>query len=323
MGLSIAMIVLGVLSVILEPVFFIIYFIPTQPTVGVVTIIFHVLSVINGLAFIATGGLGVFSAKKPSRRGTIKALMALNIISACLTVPRLFLNGLLIVSFSEMSAMLTLTVVLFILGLAGGTISIMLSAWTCSTICCLRTEAVGTVRYTPAAVSDGAFFTSHKKAIMGLSIAMIVLGVLSVILEPVFFIIYFIPTQPTVGVVTIIFHVLSVINGLAFIATGGLGVFSAKKPSRRTIQALMALTIISACLTVPSLVHDGFSIVWFSSWSSTRMSVLSVVLYIIGLAGGTISVVLSAWTCSAICCLRTKAVGTVRYTPAAVSDGGQ
>ena len=70
-----------------------------------------------------------------------------------------------------MSAMLTLSVVvLFILGLAGGTISIMLSSWTCSAICCLRTEA-GTVRYT------------HKKAIMGLSIAMIVLGVLSVILE--------------------------------------------------------------------------------------------------------------------------------------------
>ena len=51
--------------------------------------------------------------------------------------------------------MLTLTVVLFILGLAGGTISVVLSAWTCSAICCLRTEAVGTVRYTRAAVSDG------------------------------------------------------------------------------------------------------------------------------------------------------------------------
>jgi len=312
MGLSIAMIVLGVLSVILEPVFFIIYFIPTQPTVGVVTIIFHVLSVINGLAFIATGGLGVFSAKKPSRRGTIKALMALNIISACLTVPRLFLNGLLIVSFSEMSAMLTLTVVLFILGLAGGTISIMLSAWTCSTICCLRTEAVGTVRYTPAAVSDGAFFTSHKKAIMGLSIAMIVLGVLSVILELVFFI----PTQPNMDAIT--FHVFSVINGLAFIATGGLGVFSAKKTSRGTIQALMALNIISACLTVPRLLLNGLSMVFLYSWS-VQLTSLSVVLFIMGLAGGTISIMLSAWTCSAICCLRTEA-GTVRYTRAAVSD---
>ena len=47
-----------------------------------------------------------------------------------------------------------------------------------------------------------------------------------------------------------------VINGLAFIASGGLGVFSAKKPSRCTIKALMALTIISACLTVPRLVFD-------------------------------------------------------------------
>ena len=56
-----------------------------------------------------------------------------------------------------MSVQLTsLSVVLFIMGLAGGTISIMLSAWTCSAICCLRTEAVGTVRYTRAAVSDGA-----------------------------------------------------------------------------------------------------------------------------------------------------------------------
>ena len=48
----------------------------------------------------------------------------------------------------------TLFMVLFILGLAGGIISIMLSAYTCRAICSPRTEAVGTVRYTRAAVSD-------------------------------------------------------------------------------------------------------------------------------------------------------------------------
>ena len=50
----------------------------------------------------------------------------------------------------------------------------------------------------------------------------------------------------------VVFGIIRVV----FIATGGLGVFSAKKPSRCTIQALMALTIISACLTVPRLVFD-------------------------------------------------------------------
>ena len=49
---------------------------------------------------------------------------------------------------------LTLFVVLDILGLAGGIISTILSACTCSAICSPRTEA-GTVRYTRAAVSDG------------------------------------------------------------------------------------------------------------------------------------------------------------------------
>ena len=58
-----------------------------EPAVGV-------LSVINGLVFVITGGLGVFSAKKPSHRGTIQALMALTIISACLTVLCLVLDVL-------------------------------------------------------------------------------------------------------------------------------------------------------------------------------------------------------------------------------------
>ena len=49
---------------------------------------------------------------------------------------------------------------------------------------------------------------------------------------------------------------------------------------------------------------------------------LSVVLDILGLAGGIISTILSACTCSAICSPRTEA-GTVRYTRAAVSDGRQ
>ena len=64
-----------------------------EPAVGV-------LSVINGLVFVITGGLGVFSAKKPSHRGTIQALMALNIISACLIVPRLYNDGFIMVSLS-------------------------------------------------------------------------------------------------------------------------------------------------------------------------------------------------------------------------------
>ena len=62
-----------------------------EPAVGV-------LSVINGLVFVITGGLGVFSTRKPSHRGTIQALMALNIISACLIVPRLYNDGLIMVS---------------------------------------------------------------------------------------------------------------------------------------------------------------------------------------------------------------------------------
>ena len=69
-------------------------------------------------------------------------------------------------------------------------------------------------------------------------------------------IIYMMPTGPVPGAVDVVFFVFSVINGLAFIATGGLGVFSAQKPSRCTIKALMALYIISACLTVARLSFD-------------------------------------------------------------------
>ena len=49
---------------------------------------------------------------------------------------------------------------------------------------------------------------------------------------------------------------LCVITGIVDIATGGVGVSSAQKPHRITIQALMALTIISACLAVSSLVFE-------------------------------------------------------------------
>jgi len=166
-------------------------------------------------------------------------------------------------------------------------------------------------------------FTTYKKSIMGMSIAMIVLGVLSVVLELVLYYWYAVSGY---GLTALLRLRLSVITGLVDIATGGLGVYSAQKPHRITIQALMALTIISACLNVSTLVLDGFSMVFFSWGPHTRVGsvslTLSVVLDILGLAGGIISTILSACTCSAICSPRTEA-GTVRYTRAAVSDGRQ
>ena len=64
-----------------------------------------------------------------------------------------------------------------------------------------------------------------------------------------------------------IIYVLNGITGLVVIATGGLGVYSAQKPHRVFIQALKALTIISACLNLSTLVLGGFSMVY----SSRRM----------------------------------------------------
>merc|ERR1719277_2523419 len=86
-----------------------------------------------------------------------------------------------------------------------------------------------------------------KKTVMGMSIAMIIAGALSVILQIV---LIFGPHLSTIG--------QGIWCGVFFIITGGLGMAAANKPSDCSIITLMVLSIISAVMAVPHMVFDGF-----------------------------------------------------------------
>merc|ERR1719471_960795 len=108
--------------------------------------------------------------------------------------------------------------------------------------------------------------------------------------------------------------------GVFFVLTGGLGVSAAQKPSTCGIVTLMVFSIISACMAVPHMTIDGIGI-GEHSWRSRGLGFAGVLMYsilfVLGLAGGIISIVLSSYTCRAVCCRRTRNVGSVIYNPAA------
>jgi len=245
--------------------------------------------------------------------------------------------------------------VLFILGLAVAIISIVLSSYTCRAICCRRSNA-GSVIHNPSGVDATAqaiplgnldlskavlsptastapesqellapsynalakkMYGDHfkkffpKKAVMGMSIAMIIAGALSAILQ-----------------IPLLFKSHYVINGqgiwcgVFFIITGGLGIAAASKPSDCSNLTLMVFSIISALMAVPRMGFDAFGI----SSPSSRYQVDDVWLYsflfILGLAGATISIVLSSYTCCAVCCPRSNA-GSVIYNPSGAAATAQ
>jgi len=146
---------------------------------------------------------------------------------------------------------------------------------------------------------DGDHFKKFfpKKAVMGMSVAMIIAGALSAVLQiPLIF-------QSHI-------HILQGIwCGLFFIMTGGLGMAAASKPSDCSIITLMVFSIISAVMAVARMVFDALGA--DDANSPWRYQVGDVWLYsflfILGLAGAIISIVLSSYTCRAVCCRRSNA----------------
>lgn len=173
-----------------------------------------------------------------------------------------------------------------------------------------------------AGTSDDDHFKKFfpKKAVKAMSITMLVAGALSTIFQ---LILMFLPSGQGPR------HHYSAVGqgiwcGVFFLLTGGLGVSSANKPSQCSIITVMVFSILSACMAVPHMTLDGIFAGEISSWRSWRSSLeyadLGICLYsfmfVLGITGGITSIVLSAYTCRATCCRRSK-LGTVLYNPAA------
>jgi len=178
-----------------------------------------------------------------------------------------------------------------------------------------------------AGTSDDDHFKKFfpKKAIKAMSITMLVAGALSTIFQ---LILMFLPSGRGPR------HHYSAVGqgiwcGVFFLLTGGLGVSSANKPSQCSIITVMVFSILSACMAVPHMTLDGIFAGEISSWRSWRSSLeyadLGICLYsfmfVLGITGGITSIVLSAYTCRATCCRRSK-LGTVLYNPAAAGAAG-
>merc|ERR1719394_905362 len=112
--------------------------------------------------------------------------------------------------------------------------------------------------------------------------------------------------------------------GLFFIITGGLGMAAAIKPSDCSIITLMVFSITSAVLAVARMVFDALGASDASyPWRYHVGDVwLYSFLFILGLAGAIISIVLSSYTCRAVCCRRSNA-GSVIYNPSGVAATAQ
>merc|ERR1712241_472678 len=100
---------------------------------------------------------------------------------------------------------------------------------------------------------------------------------------------------------------------------GGMGIASAKKPSKCIIIVLMVLSILSAVMTIPNLTFDSIGVAnstdGYHSYHAGLAATYSINL-IQALAAGIISIVVSAYTCQAVCCRKSTA-GSVIYNPAA------
>ena len=92
---------------------------------------------------------------------------------------------------------------------------------------------------------------------------------------------------------------------------------AAQKPTNCNIITLMVFSILSACMAVPHMTLDGIGAGYRHIYRLEHVVGLYWTLFILGLCGGITSIVLSSYTCRAVCCRRSKTAGTVLYTPAA------
>jgi len=154
----------------------------TQIVAGVLSIIFQIVLISNvrygyehvgqgiwcGFWYILSGSFGVASAKRPNLC-TLITVMILTIISACMSVPYIVLDG---IGFSirpygyyrRNDAHMALFALMFILGLAAGISAIVVSALTCRTTCCKTSSSDGAVMYNPTAMAATAAAAQHQVA---------------------------------------------------------------------------------------------------------------------------------------------------------------
>jgi len=158
--------------------------------------------------------------------------------------------------------------------------------------------------------SDAEHFKKFfpKNAITGMSIAMIVAGVFSAIIQCGYF--------AEIG------H--GIWCGAFFIVTGGLGMAAAKKPTNCSVIALMVFSILSAVMSIPHMTIDGIGAAIGSGYSFDGTAVgLYSFMFILALLAGILSIIISSYTCRAVCCRRTNYGGSVMYNPGQAAVANQ
>jgi len=154
-----------------------------------------------------------------------------------------------------------------------------------------------------------------KKTILGLSVFMLVAGILSMLFQ----IAMICMAQ---GSRRSYRHYIAFIGqgiwcGIFPTIAGGVGIASAKKPSKCVIIALMVLSILSAAMTIPNLTFDSMGVASSTGYYvHAGLAAAYSINLILALVAGIISIVVSAYTCQAVCCRKSSA-GSVIYNPAA------
>jgi len=108
--------------------------------------------------------------------------------------------------------------------------------------------------------------------------------------------------------------------GVFFLATGGLGLVVAQRPTQCRIITLMVFSILSACMTIPHMALDGLGAhIAYDYFYDGQAVALFCVLFFLGLKACIVSIIISTYTCRAVRCRRVKASETVMYKPASAA----
>jgi len=154
-----------------------------------------------------------------------------------------------------------------------------------------------------------------KKTIFGLSVFMFVAGILSILFQIA--LICMAHGSHRSYRYYIAFIGQGIWCGIFPAIAGGVGIASAKKPSKCIIIALMVLSILSAAMTIPNLTFDSMGVASSTGYyNHAGLGAIYSINLILALAAGIVSIVVGAYTCQAVCCRKSSA-GSVMYNPAA------
>jgi len=157
-----------------------------------------------------------------------------------------------------------------------------------------------------------------KKTIIGLSVFMVVAGVLSIIIQIAAIITGVTPSYNWRRWASVAFIGQGIWCGLFFVINGGLGIAVTKKPSKCKIIALMVFSILSAVMSYPHLYLDATTIAL--SIPDLTLVALYSINAIFALAAGIISIVISGYTCRAVCCPCGAGSTAVQQLPIQMTD---